>query len=430
MGLKVGIGSLQTKETNYVTISVVKRVLHFFSFEMLFVMFLFAGRYKADPRFAWIPIDITELFSILSICVGFQIFVINKFKVNKTAFLIILFGGLFVAYVLLSLIWSVGFLYAREKAIYISTLNLWALIASALIISQNIERVKRFIKWILIFSCWVAIESTIAYIQIGGKDSISALGGNYLGLGRVLGLGGIIFLMYSFFLSESRIIKLISICVFIYYIFLLLVIGGRGPLISLLFSLIIPLFFKNSFKKSRNFKRYVSFIIVFIVLGSALAVNLSLKGDLNTLSRFLLLFEPDLGRSAGTRAIFYKSSLYLWTNTPFFGGGIGSWPHLMGFADIRIYPHNLILELIDELGIVGLFLFGVMFIKAIITLIQNWLKIKNIFCILILVLLLNGIFNSMVSGDLTDNRIIFAFIGLAAYGTNKDTDGKISLPDK
>ena len=29
------------------------------SFELSFVLFLFAGRFKLDPRFAWVPVDLT-----------------------------------------------------------------------------------------------------------------------------------------------------------------------------------------------------------------------------------------------------------------------------------------------------------------------------------------------------------------------------------
>ena len=40
------------------------------SFEGLFVLFLFARIYKSDPRFDWLPVDITALLFGLSILSG------------------------------------------------------------------------------------------------------------------------------------------------------------------------------------------------------------------------------------------------------------------------------------------------------------------------------------------------------------------------
>jgi len=37
------------------------------SFETTLVMLLFAGIYKDDPRFAWMPVDVTAVFFVLSL---------------------------------------------------------------------------------------------------------------------------------------------------------------------------------------------------------------------------------------------------------------------------------------------------------------------------------------------------------------------------
>ena len=41
-----------------------------FSFEVVFVLFIFAGLYKADPRLAWFPVDLTLLLFIVSVGFG------------------------------------------------------------------------------------------------------------------------------------------------------------------------------------------------------------------------------------------------------------------------------------------------------------------------------------------------------------------------
>jgi hypothetical protein len=37
------------------------------SFEVIFVLFIFAGLYKADPRLAWFPVDLTLLLFLVSV---------------------------------------------------------------------------------------------------------------------------------------------------------------------------------------------------------------------------------------------------------------------------------------------------------------------------------------------------------------------------
>ena len=48
-----------------------------FSLEALVLLYMFAGLYKDDPRFAWIPVDPTALFFALSVLVGSFIIVLN-----------------------------------------------------------------------------------------------------------------------------------------------------------------------------------------------------------------------------------------------------------------------------------------------------------------------------------------------------------------
>jgi hypothetical protein len=45
--------------------------------EALMVLYVFAGIYKGDPRFAWMPVDPTGLFLALSVVIGSFIIVFN-----------------------------------------------------------------------------------------------------------------------------------------------------------------------------------------------------------------------------------------------------------------------------------------------------------------------------------------------------------------
>jgi hypothetical protein len=173
-----------------------------FSFELLFILYLFAWVYKADPRLGWIPVDLTQLFFILSVCSGIIVFLAGKKRFRRKAVFVVFSGVLFVIYVLISLTWTKGNIYAGQKALYISTLTLWALIACAFIIASDKNRMARFINLLLLISVWIAIESTLKYIS-GSIDVINALNSNYLALGYSLGTGVLISLAYGFLSGKS-----------------------------------------------------------------------------------------------------------------------------------------------------------------------------------------------------------------------------------
>ena len=61
-----------------------------------------------------------------------------------------------------------------------------------------------------------------------------------------------------------------------------------------------------------------------------------------------------------SRLYFFSQSIQLWTNdinTILFGGGVKSYPIFTYQNEFGVYPHNIFLEILSELGIVGLIIF-------------------------------------------------------------------------
>ena len=84
----------------------------------------------------------------------------------------------------------------------------------------------------------------------------------------------------------------------------------------------------------------------------------------------------------------------------------------MGYGDIRSYPHNILLEIWFELGLPGLALFGALIAVAVAALAPWRLLHKCPWALLALALFTNALINASVSGDLNDNRLLFASMGL------------------
>jgi O-antigen ligase len=127
-----------------------------------------------------------------------------------------------------------------------------------------------------------------------------------------------------------------------------------------------------------------------------------------------------MGTSASTRIVYYLAAVKLWLLKPLLGYGIGSWPILIGLPDMYSYPHNLVFEILAELGLIGLILFALTLFLAL----KGYIKSKNnrtiFFNSVILMLFMNAFIGAMFSGDINDNRIIFAIIGLMTFEENEN----------
>jgi len=396
-----------------------RAVLDVFSFEALFVLFLFAGRFKADPRFSWVPIDITALFFGASVISGFLVLLRRNLGIPRRSVLVVLAALPFVFYACVSLAWTPGRIYARQKAFYLATLTLWPLVAGALIIAPDRRRLRRFLTVVVLFAGWLSLESTMLYLTADRIWFITPLGGNYLGLGRTVGLGALILLSYALFFARSWLARIVAVVLAAWYFFTLSVSGGRGPFLATIVAGLVPLFsgIRPVPPGKLAVRRYVMFLVALLAIAGMLTVYLFSTRNLPlTLGRMLSLFvQEGGGRSASARANLYIDAMNLWIEAPFCGHGIGAWPVLRGVGDSRSYPHNLVLEIAVELGLLGLALFSTLVFSSLRTLAPTGAIRTDPWRLLVLMLCINVFANAMISGDITDNRVIFAVLGLMAF---------------
>src|SRR5207248_2981789 len=83
-----------------------------------------------------------------------------------------------------------------------------------------------------------------------------------------------------------------------------------------------------------------------------------------TVERLDVLLSPTRGFSAQTRITLAQNSIRIWETRPLFGAGLGGFPVLAGLGDTREYPHDLVLELLAETGLIGLLLFALLLAAA------------------------------------------------------------------
>jgi len=386
------------------------------SFETVFVLFLFAGVFKADPRFAWVPVDLTALFMAMSVVAGCWVVGRRGLRLPVVGARTVLLFALFAAYMGASLAWSAGPTYGGSKALYTATLVLWALAGAALVIAPDPRRVRRFLGLLGAFSVWIALESVLALSRAGIGGNLSALGGLYLGLGRVLGTGAVVFLAFGLLGDGSRRGHVGWLLLATALVGVMLLVGGRGPLlgVALAGGTLVVLGWRRS-------DRHIFAVRVrSLVLGGCLATAGIVIGVLASqgstavaaIRRLGALFDAVAGSSTAERLHYFASAMELWTTSPVLGHGVGSWPALAYSLDVRGYPHNLVLETLAELGLVGLLLLLAVTISAISGFRFRQAHRLRPTPVLLLMLLINVGFNAMVSGDLPDNRFLFTVLGL------------------
>ncbi|WP_347241445.1 O-antigen ligase family protein [Thermus sp.] len=375
------------------------------SFEALFVLFLLAGRFKADPRFAWVPIDITLLFLGLSILSALFLIILRRTKVYKTAFEGVMLYLAFSSWISFTLIWAPNDPYATDKVVRVLTLVFWAYAGAALIIANKPERVARFYFLLVLAAVWLAVESWLVYINSGSTEPHleRVLGGNYLGVGRVVGMATNILVAGLLLGKERGFFKTFLLIMLLFFFITLLIIGGRGPFIATLMSIFIAFLLA---KKPFKFMLFLLTMGVLFSLASEVA-------PLTTLYRLqILLEEPSGGTSAEGRLRRIEGAWEQITRAPVLGQGVGSFYWYYGDPSLeRDYPHNILLELAAETGLIGfsLFVFLVLFsIRQI-----EWAKIRQRPLHFVAILMLvNTLLNAMFSGDIPDNRLLFTVLGL------------------
>ncbi|QQE75511.1 O-antigen ligase family protein [Brevibacillus composti] len=191
-------------------------------------------------------------------------------------------------------------------------------------------------------------------------------------------------------------------------VFLLLLVGSgsRGPLLSLLAVAVLagPLFYM---KKA---KQMMSFYLGLLVLGTVMAFSLSWLPPEAT-ARIHSFLEGDLGESELSRLKAYQRSWETIGAHPLgigwggFAREINLWP-----GEARQYPHNIWLEIALEggwLAAIGFFaLVAACFVRL-------WRRLHSFEARALFALFLYVNLNAMVSGDINDNKLLFALGGMA-----------------
>lgn len=365
---------------------------------ILLALLMLSGMLKSFI-YAYIgQIDIVLIMSIL--VVGDM--VISKFHASKESINTILFLALFTSYLFFSMGYSSSYEYLYDKFIGY---------ALSLIFFIYPFFIKRFNPKIFIgvYSI-ILVPLTIFFIKMKSilwtetsvdTEIFMELRSNYLTLAMHL---GILIIALSYYR--------IKIVFQLLYLGLLFATSARGPFVFVLLVLIMINFsrLKTFFLNSSAIRKL--FIIIF-----SMSFLLYLYWDTiyvyidTAIQRFSSVGADD--KSLNTRALLMEFAFY----EPFesithflFGSGFGSFGVDYLRSDIRAYPHNILLEIFYELGVIGVILFSA-FLGLVLR--RAYLD-KNLFYFILIYIVLN----SLKSYSLADSWVLFGVLGCVMSNFN------------
>ena len=268
--------------------------------------------------------------------------------------------------------------------------------------------VRIFFKILLGFIIVLSLIGLL--VVLNSSDRLSVLGGGPIVFARWMNIG----LIILFFIKQSRINKK-NILLMLFFLVLSLAAGSRGPVFSL--AITFAVYFFLNFQKVFLRVLFFSFLIASIAFFSG--INTSILG----IGKTERLVTKD-NRSKNARMVFASRSFDLMSHYPL-GVGLGNWQvyankikptHLLKHQ----YPHNLVLEIFVELGIISGILFLILLLKI---LFYNYKKMysnknnEHSFYPLLFYLQFYLIINSFFSGSLNDSRLLFVVMAMSLIET-------------
>jgi O-antigen ligase len=382
--------------------------------ELIYSLFLLSGLVKAFLQFyaaGLMVVDFTLLCALFLLAAYILQFSRNFFFKNtiylvksSRAVIFILFG--FYLWMLVTLIYTASPGYSYIK-VFMFLSNLVAVLIPFIYKGFNPKRFFHLFAYMgsgLIF-LYTALFPSIytSYLKdIEYRDMVT----RYLDIGY---LAGLIILIVAFVCPQMK--KFIKLLLIGINAWTLLVSAARGPLLFLVLVLFIrfAVSFVSFMKSWRlNFKSIFYMIAGVGLLGTAAYYLIDRYALLleRSITRLLMLLDPEGSESVLeriTQVSFSFDKIFENAGNFLFGLGIGSFGILYEGVDERSYPHNAMLEIWFELGLLGIILF-------ILLLLVYFKKIRfrlNLVLIFIYLLL-----NSLKSYSLIDLRIMFGILSV------------------
>ena len=347
----------------------------------------------------------------------------------KSIVYLFLIFGLFLG---ISYIYTASPDYGFRKILRFNTFAVTMFITPLLIIKSpaDSKRLLSYFYFLLVIIIGIMLLQFVYFLKWGDFaivlaywNRISIPGANPIQVSRYLAIGAAMMIALLIRNKPSQSLHYFSI---LFMILLSIILSGsRGPLVSIIIGSIVYAILYERKHLSRIFGYGILAIGTIIILLILLPESLTQRFfDISQGSVIITQQGVQRISTIATRFEFWSMSLQAWFSsiTSFFIGlGAGGFSSLFIWRDWHWYPHNLIFEIIAELGMVGLVI-GVLFIIKTYQIINKGIQRGSftdhsaLWVAGTVVMFIAAQF----SGDINDNRILWMFIGISIASTHVD----------
>jgi O-antigen ligase len=388
------------------------------SFETVFLLFFFSNQFELIlPE---LPFDLTIAFLGLSVMLGAV--VILREGIYLPGLLVVTALLPWLAWVNASSMWTPSRIMVWEYLKLVDTVNLWCLIAGAMIIAHKRERMLRFLKVMIGFSVLIALLGIQIYLVYGSFKFAGWEEGPrvYNSWGRAAVNGAVILTVLALrsrLLSMHQILTgtLLGICV----IFILLS-SSRSALLAVATPclLYLAVTFAPVGRAGLNMKLGAVLLPLALIGVAVILVTVINSGyRVDSVARMEKVIQqaddPDMVTGAN-RFAYYAAAIKLIIQSPFIGHGVRSFAPLYKHNEISgTHPHNIFLEILSDTGFIGFALFLLFLYIACRPL--QLRRLRSDPMLLAVAMLFVSRFTAVQFGeDISGQPEVFVFIGLLA----------------
>lgn len=191
---------------------------------------------------------------------------------------------------------------------------------------------------------------------------------------------------------------------------------ARGPIVSFIVTMVIGFFVVE--KRSAILSRAQMITVLALLTIPAIIVsvywlqqNAPEKLETKSLEVSEMADMTSPGGTAGERLVYYQAAIKGFEEKPILGWGIGSFSTYARNTDMRLYPHNLVLMVAMEQGLVGLTALAI-FLFAIGSAMRKTVKATRGEWGFLVCVMLYCFMTAAFSGSLDDQRELFLWAGL------------------
>lgn len=398
-----------------------RALYHVLSFEALFALCF----YSNELKLFFPPFRVDETVVLGALCLPLGLLIILREGIYVRGLTIVATVLLLFTWATLSWGWSPSRSLAFRTITYLFSFNLLCLVCGALVIAPSRERTARFLAFLLMFAMVIVVSGLEIYATFGNFRFFKGFAFGeviraYLSWGYVAAQGATIAFALAIFSRMLGPRQMVAMALFGLAVAFLLVGSGRGPLLALAVACLVALGAGlPQFRRGQvDIPRWQLVGLVVVVAGAVYIISLAMGGAaFGTFGRFLKLLEearnPDVVEGPN-RFVYYAKAIEFWLRAPLVGNGLASYSLLyQGFEQYGAHPHNIFLEMLSELGVVGLGLLLLALWSGLRLVERERLRHDGLL-LCILMLFAGQLFAAMISADISGQQALFLFLGLLA----------------